>query len=291
MLGTLSDLIVQAALGDSRVIILTGDHGYSLFDELRAKAPDQFINVGVAEQGMIGIASGLAKEGFRPIVYGLSSFVPIRCLEQIKLDICYFNLPVMILTTGAGLVYSKLGPSHQCAEDIACLMPLPNMRIYSPCDKWELKTSWRDAWEKENPSYLRIGQAYHPETHQGPIINWGTYVTNYGHYAKARIITHGAMVYSSTQIAKRLGLHCISVSQLKPLPDLTLLPGAKKTIVIEDHSKFGGLYSLIAATDWNAYSICLKDKFSEKCGDYQYAMSEHEMDDDALLTRIKKIIE
>ncbi|HEX6987731.1 MAG TPA: hypothetical protein VF170_20290, partial [Planctomycetaceae bacterium] len=109
MRDTLSRALVAAAKRDPRVLVLTGDHGYALFDAFRAECGGQYVNAGVAEQGMVGIAAGLAKAGFRPIVYGLSAFIPVRVYEQIKLDVCYESLPVCFLGDGAGVVYSALG--------------------------------------------------------------------------------------------------------------------------------------------------------------------------------------
>src|ERR1700688_3235721 len=114
-----SDALVDAARSDPRVLLLTGDHGYALFDAFRRYFPERFLNAGVAEQNMVGVAAGLAKSGLRPVVYGLSAFVPVRVLEQIKMDVCYESLPVIFAGDGAGVVYSTLGTSHQCTEDIA----------------------------------------------------------------------------------------------------------------------------------------------------------------------------
>src|SRR5262245_10186620 len=130
--------LVQAAQADERLLLLTGDHGYALFNEFRQLCPRQYINAGVAEQNMVGVAAGLAKAGLRPVVYGLSAFIPMRVLEQIKLDVCYEQLPVVFVGDGAGLVYSTLGTSHQCTEDIAALRALPHMTLLSPADAFEM---------------------------------------------------------------------------------------------------------------------------------------------------------
>src|SRR5438105_14184159 len=127
MRNAFSTMLVQAARRDPRVVLLTGDHGYALFDEFRHVCPGQYLNAGVAEQNMVGVAAGLAKGGLRPVVYGLSSFVPIRVLEQIKLDVCYQALPVIFIGDGAGVVYSTLGSSHQSTADCAALRALAQM--------------------------------------------------------------------------------------------------------------------------------------------------------------------
>src|SRR5436190_11943598 len=127
MRNAFSTMLVEAARRDPRVVLLTGDHGYALFDEFRQACPGQYVNAGVAEQNMVGVAAGLAKGGLRPVVYGLSAFVPVRVLEQIKLDVCYEALPVLFIGDGAGVVYSTLGTSHQSTEDIAALRAVPNL--------------------------------------------------------------------------------------------------------------------------------------------------------------------
>src|SRR4051794_9722869 len=159
MRNSFSAALVAAARRDPRVLLLTGDHGYALFDEFRRRCPGQYLNAGVAEQNMVGVAAGLAKGGLRPVVYGLSAFVPMRVLEQIKLDVCYENLPVVFIGDGAGVVYGTLGVSHQCTEDVAALRALPNLAILSPADDLEMTACMRLALAANGPTYVRMGKA------------------------------------------------------------------------------------------------------------------------------------
>src|SRR6266581_5688587 len=133
-----SNALVKSGRNNPKVLLLTGDHGYALFDDFRRHCPKQYINAGVAEQNMVGIAAGLARAGFKPVVYGLSAFIPVRVLEQIKLDVCHDDLPVIFIGDGAGLVYSQLGTSHQSTEDIACTRSIPGLTILSPADRFEM---------------------------------------------------------------------------------------------------------------------------------------------------------
>lgn len=283
MKDTLARLTLEAATKDPKVILLTGDHGHALWKEFREKRPDQFINCGIAEQSMIGIASGLAREGYTPIVYGLASFVPMRVLEQIKLDICLPNLHVIFIGDGAGLVYSHMGPSHQCAEDMGALMPLPNIQIYSPWSKGGLEACYDGAHNYAGPSYLRVGR----DLKFLPIIS---YESSDG--LTTCIIATGSMVYPCAKISEKYKLPCFQVSLIKPL-DKTIFQALNKfskVIVVEEHSKHGGLYSSICQHHGDVYPICLEDKFSEKCGSYNYALSEHKMDDANLELRIVEIV-
>jgi len=285
----LSYLITQAAKNDPQVIVLSSDHGYALFDEIRKECPNQFINTGIIEQAMIGIAAGLAHEGFKPIVYGLASFVPMRCLEQIKIDICYPKLPVIIIGDGAGLVYSTLGASHHCAEDLACLRSMPNLEIYQPADAHELGFSFESAMNGACPAYIRIGRT-----------DLGKLPYDYSDETRKFCLTGaGSMGIKAALLANRLKLNSYVPSKIKPLQAgmISYLSEFQNVIVFEEHSKYGGFYSSIAEEISEkkghrprVIPICLKDQFADKCGSWQYVLSEHKMDDASLERRVKEIL-
>ncbi len=161
MRDVLSNFLATKATLDENFFVMSGDHGYALFDEIRKKAPNQFINTGVTEQALIGAAAGMAKTGKRIVAYGLASFLPIRVLEFIKMNICYERLPVIILGDGAGTVYTTLGASHQCGEDIAALRTLP-VKIFSPADKIEMDLCLEQAFLENVACYIRIGKSDKP---------------------------------------------------------------------------------------------------------------------------------
>lgn len=293
----LSSLLVEAAKNDPKVIILTGDHGYQLFDELRRVRPEQFLNCGVAEQGMVGIAAGLASQGFKPIVYGLAAFIPMRTLEQIKLDVCFTNLPVVFLGDGAGLVYSTLGASHHCSEDIAVLRPLPNISIYSPCDATEMERSFKEALALKGPSYIRIGKGDRPSCSSPQAKDYQFQFTVPTTSEDFALVSTGSMVAVCTEIAEDFKIDCISVRRIKPVPDVLLacLGVFRTLIVVEEHSKHGGLYSMIAEQFADRpgpriHSIALKDKFADKCGSWQFALSEHGLDDSSIRRKVNEIV-
>lgn len=295
----LSTLITEFAKQDPRAIVLSGDHGYALFDDIRRHCSDQFINVGVMEQAMVGMAAGLAKTGSRPIVYGLSAFVPIRVLEQIKLDVCYSNLPVIFLGDGAGLVYTTLGSSHQCAEDIAALRPMPSIQIFTPADEHELAICFEEALKSNAPSYIRIGKSDRPVVHskaplstEPAMLHQGT--TTFG------IISIGSMTSISRSIACEFNLTHFSFPRVKPFPHgiLAKLATFEHLIVVEEHSRYGGLCSAVSDAFCEAglrppamSSLSLQDKFADLCGSYQYALSEHGLSDDQLPRRVRQILE
>ena len=139
MRNSLIKFITKEAKTNKNLYLLTGDLGFGVFDEFSRDFPDQFVNVGVAEQNMTTIACGLALENNKVFTYSIGNFSTLRCLEQIRNDICYHNTDVTVITVGAGFSYGQLGISHFATEDISILRSLPNISIFSPCDPWELE--------------------------------------------------------------------------------------------------------------------------------------------------------
>ena len=302
MRDALSTALVESANRDERVVVLTGDHGYSLFDEFRAVHADRFINAGIAEQNMVGMAAGMARAGLRPIVYGLSAFIPIRVLEQIKLDIAHDGLPVILLGDGAGFVYSHLGVSHQSLEDIACTRAIPGMQILSPCDRFEMTAAMCVASGSEGPTYLRIGKADLGDVHRGPV-TFGS-----GELLEVRaasgnrltIIATGSMVTTAVEVAEAdfPEASVWSAPSIKPLDEASIARLAATTsalVVMEEHSVIGGLGSAIAEIlSVHSHPPLLRigsaDRFSDSFGSYHHLRREHGLDVESVLTRIETFL-
>ena len=289
MRSAFSDTLVDLALADPKLLLLTGDHGYALFDEFRRRCPDQFINAGIAEQNMVGMAAGLARVGYRPFVYALAAFVPIRAVEQIKLDIAHDNLPVVLIGDGAGFVYSHLGSSHQSTEDVACTRAIPGMTILSPADSFEMKASMQFAYEEECPVYLRVGKADLGNVHTRYLdtLKPGRLLkVREGNEKKLGLIATGSMVHVALQVGEELDLTVWSAPIIKPLSTESILLAAKDRtglVTLEEHSVLAGLGGTIAeiVSQYNPIPILrlgVKDKFSVFCGTYKYLLEEHELD-------------
>jgi transketolase len=282
-----SDTLVKLAKADSNVLLLTGDHGYALFDEFRKECPDQYINAGIAEQNMVGMAAGLARAGFRPFVYGLSAFIPVRVVEQIKLDIAHDHLPVILIGDGAGFVYSHLGTSHQSTEDIACTRAIPDLAIYSPADRFELTACMETAYQQKGPVYLRMGKSDRGDIHaQLPALRIGTLLNvKPGISADISFIATGSMVRTAIDIAANHYLDAAvwSVPCVKPLDANQVTAICKQSrlvVVLEEHSVLGGLGSVITeiASEFapvHVLRIGVRDRFSHHCGSYDYLLKEH----------------
>ena len=158
--------ITDLAKQNKKIILLVGDIGNKLFDTFKKNNPKRFYNCGVAEANMTGVASGLASCGLRPITYTITPFNTYRCFEQIRLDICYPNLPVIIVGTGSGLSYASLGATHHSMEDISILKTLPNLQIICPGDKIEVREALIKAIESNRPTYIRLGKKGEPIIHK-----------------------------------------------------------------------------------------------------------------------------
>jgi transketolase len=271
-----------------------------LFDEFRKCLPAQFINAGIAEQNMVGVAAGLAKAGFKPIVYGLSAFVPIRVLEQIKMDVCYENLPVVFMGDGAGLVYSSLGSSHQSTEDIAVLRCIPNISILSPCDVYEMQYAMDQALRFESPFYVRMGKSDIGQVHQGPVsVPVGDLVpVRTGTQNNIVFLATGSMVKTAVTLAETIDAAVWSAPGLKPINKNqvnNIALHTKTLVTIEEHSIMGGLGSLVAEIvsetgNTRVVRMGVQDRFSQKCGSYDYLLKEHGIDVAALLPQLSSIL-
>ena len=159
--------IAALAHKDERVVLLMGDIGNRLFNDFRAAHPERFFNCGVAEANMTSMAAGMASCGLRPFTYTITPFATTRCLEQIRVDICYHHLPVVVVGVGAGLSYASLGATHHACEDIAFLRALPGMVVVCPGDPVEVRLAMRAVLAQDQPAYMRLGKKGEPIIHKG----------------------------------------------------------------------------------------------------------------------------
>lgn len=297
MREVLSNFLSSKAVADKNFFVMSGDHGYALFDEIRKKAPDQFINTGVTEQAMVGAAAGMAKTGKRMVIYGLASFIPIRVLEFIKMNICYEQLPVIILGDGAGTVYTTLGASHQCGEDISVLRTLP-IKIFSPADRHEMEICLNQAFSENMPTYIRIGKSDKPAVHTKNIKPaLSATISIHETSSTTAIFATGSMVSTGLEIAQKYNISlysCPILSFYSQSEMLDTLKKYKRIISLEEHSVNGGLGSLLADhIAENNLGIALKkfgirDYFTKGCGSYDYAIKFHKLDLNSIEEELKK---
>ncbi len=162
------DELVKLARTDRSIALVVGDLGYSVVEPFAEEFPERFFNAGVAEQNMIGLAAGMASEGYHVFTYSIANFPTFRCAEQIRNDVDYHQLPVTIVAVGGGLSYGALGYSHHAIQDYALIRSFPNMLLAAPGDPFEVRSCLRYLVNNPQPSYLRIGKAGEPYFHANP---------------------------------------------------------------------------------------------------------------------------
>ena len=292
MRNKLADIIYKTGSKNKKICILVADISPAgSMSKFREKYPNRFINTGVAEQSMIGIAAGMALRGFKPFCYTIATFALYRPFEMIRVDLCYQNLPVTIVGMGTGTVYSTLGGTHLTQEDISIARSIPNMNIIAPCDPNEMEDAVKYCCNNsKGPIYLRIGKAG-----EKTFVNISSDRWQFGKIRKIAsgkdicILTFGPIIKTAFEIrdklkSKNLSVEINSCHTLKPFD----LNGLKKKfkkfkliVIIEDHSEIGGLNSIVktAAQD-QSYSgkilnFSLKDEFIHCYGNQDQLLDKH----------------
>ena len=269
--------LISLAETDDRIALLTGDLGFGVVEKFGTKFPDRFWNCGVAEQSMIGIAAGLAKSGMLPFVYSIANFPTFRCLEQIRNDICYHNLPVTIVSVGAGLGYGTLGYTHHGIEDIAAMRSSPNISIYSPSDPMDVTQVLSRINNNPSPTYLRLGKNGEPEIQGATENSVPGSIRELTSGDDLTILATGGVTDNCLRVAEQLNtqgleIQVISVTQLEPLDIKFLLRAitSNKILVVEEHVKRGGFAAaLLEAFNENGSTVqfhrlfVTEDKISE----------------------------
>jgi transketolase len=250
--------LTKLAETNDRIVLLSGDIGNRLFDDYKSRYPQRFFNCGVAEANMMSMASGMALSGMRPITYTITPFTTARCYEQIKVDVSFHNLPVIIVGIGSGLSYAELGATHHSNDDIALLRILPNMTVICPADSFEVRAALRAALNHGGPVYIRLGKKGEPIVHgeipgfvigKGIIVRDGKDVCLLSTGNMLSTVMEAAGVLQGLDISARV----VSFHTVKPL-DAELLSQAfaqfRVVVSIEEHGILGGFGSSIA--EWLA---------------------------------------
>jgi transketolase len=297
MRNAFADEVTQLAQVDPRVVLLSGDIGNRLFDRLRAARPEQFMNCGVAEQNMMGVAAGMGLSGLRPIVYTITPFTTIRCLEQIKIDVGYHNSPVIIVGTGSGLSYASLGPTHHSLEDFAIFRAIPNLQVLAPWDAKSLRACLRMAIESSSPTYIRIGKKGETDLSGDnaiPVIGNGLCLKS---GSQVCILATGTISSEAALAVKTLAEQGVSAElvlmhTVKPFSESAingLLNRFDALVTVEEHSKVGGfgesVLSLIARSGLQKRVEVLgtSDQFMPVVGSQEYARQYFEIDADSIV--------
>jgi transketolase len=302
MRNTFSEALYEAATNNPDIYIVVSDISPAgSMAKFSTQYPNRFINVGVAEQSMIGICAGLALKGCQPFAYTIATFSLYRPFEMVRDDLCYQNLAVTVVGMGAGVIYSTLGGTHHTQEDIAIAGAIPNMQIVVPCDPSECTDATRwCAQQKNGPVYLRIGKAGEP------ILSKGAEPWQFGKIRYLRrgsdvcILTYGVITKMATAIADELqaqgkSVSLVSVHTLKPLHReglIEALKAHKQVIVIEEHAPQGGLASQTKQIAWDIKATCrldtftLRDAFIHNYGLHSDLLAAHGLSCERILTAV-----
>lgn len=302
MRNTFSETLYAEATANPDVYIVVADISPAgSMAKFSSEYPERFINVGVAEQSMIGIAAGLALKGCHPFAYTIATFSLYRPFEMIRDDLCYQNLPVTVVGMGAGVIYSTLGGTHHTQEDIAIASALPNMQVLAPCDPLECveATRWC-ARQKNGPVYLRIGKAGEPVlTAQAEPWQFGK-LRYLRRGSDVCILTYGVITAMAVEIADKLAAQGRSVSlvsahTLKPLDRdgiTAALQQHRHVVVIEEHAPQGGLAPQVKQIAWDVRASCrldtftLQDAFIHNYGSTNDLLAAHGLSPERILAAI-----
>ncbi len=247
--------LLKIAAENPRVFMVLADIGYGEIEPFAAAFPDRFINCGVAEQDMTGVACGVAMEGNIAITYSIANFPTLRCLEQVRNDVCYHNANVKIVIIGGGMAYGELGVSHHSTEDIAIMRALPNMVVLCPADIPEARAATHAMMAYNGPVYYRCGYKNEPDLHDGPVEGFRIGGSSQLRDGKAATIFFaGTIGYNAKLAAEKLaaeGIDCrlVSLYSVKPIDRGAILRAAKETgaiVTVEEHNLSGGVGSAVA---------------------------------------------
>ncbi|MGA2278804.1 MAG: transketolase C-terminal domain-containing protein [Verrucomicrobiota bacterium] len=293
----INELILQARL-HPEIFLVVGDLGFSVVEPFAGEFPDRFLNAGVAEQNMTGVAAGLASEGYHVFTYSIANFPTLRCLEQIRNDVAYHRLPVTVVSVGAGFSYGNLGYSHHAVQDIGILRTLPEMTILSPADPGETRECVQWLAENPCPSYLRLGKAGEPVLHERRGLTQGPLKILEGK-SHCALVTTGSILKVALEAARKLAGEGISVSVyscpwLQPVTAEWFRPLThfRRLVVVEEHLAAGGLASLLRehlANGPDILSLSPSAAVLNQVGSQEFLRQQAGIDTETVMATIRRI--
>ena len=300
MRNHLINKITELAGQNENMMLITADLGFSVIEKFKERFPNRYINVGIAEQNMAAIAAGLALEGNTVFIYSIGNFPTLRCVEQIRNDICYHNANVKILAVGSGFAYGTLGMTHHATEDLAIMRALPNMKVFTPCDSISAEAIAQAICKINGPCYVRLERGGEPEIFsKDEKFEIGKLKEIRKGYDIA-VITIGTVINEAIKAAdilreKNNYISVYSVYSLKPIDKEQILEIAKEykyIITVEEHQITGGLGSTIAEiiAENNMVTkiirLGLNDEFTSVVGNQEYLREVYNIDYKNILNKI-----
>lgn len=296
---------MEAAAADPSIVLLSGDLGFGVLDEFRNRFPAQFVNVGVAEQNMASLAAGLGMTGHKVFTYSIANFPTLRCLEQLRNDVCYHAAPVVTVAVGGGMAYGALGPSHFATEDLAILRALPEMTVLSPGDPHEVRALLPQLLERGGPAYLRLGRAGEPKVHASDVPVVLGQPTEVLEGADVCLLATGGMLPVAMEVGHGLlerhgvAASLFSVHTLKPLNEDALVEAVGQhpaVVTLEEHTVNGGLGGAVAEVLLEAgltprfLRVGLPPAFPSAIGSQEYLRSVLYLDAPSVQRRVHQFL-
>ena len=300
------ETLFELARRDERITLIVGDLGFGVVEQFMRELPNQFVNAGVAEQNMTGLAAGMALIGRTVFTYSIANFPVMRCLEQIRNDVCYHNANVKIVAVGGGMAYGAVGMTHHATEDLAVMRALPNLVVVAPNDPIETRSVTRAVAAHNGPCYLRLGRAGEPIVHKTQIDLQIGKAIRVREGNDLTLIVTGGLLQNVLQVASLLAergaqARVLSMHTIKPSDSTAVLAAAKETravFTIEEHSVIGGLGGAVSELLAEAglpsvkfKRIGLHDSFSSIVGDQEYLRSVYGLDPPGILRTIESTLE
>ena len=297
--------LTEIAKNNPDIMLLTADLGFGIFDEFVKLLPNQFLNVGISEQNMMGLATGLSMEGKIIFAYSIGNFPSLRCLEQIRNDVCYHNANVKIVGMGAGFSYGALGMSHHATEDLSIMRALPGIQVLAPADEWESAEATEMIANTPGPFYLRLDKTTAQSTNQAN--------ENFK-LSKSRIVRDGnditlistggilSLLLEASEHLQKSGIKCrvVSMHTLKPIDEGMILDCASNTggiVTIEEQVLNGGLGGAVAEVCMDAGVIPRKFRrmgldnvYSSIVGSQDFLRSKYGIDSKAIINTVMTLL-
>jgi len=305
MRKTFVDTLTKLARQDNKIMLVIGDTGFSVFEAFEREFGERFVNVGIAEQNFISFSAGLAAMGYKPFAYNVVSFMTMRSMEQIFLDVCYQENPVVMVGVGGGFAYGPAGPTHHSLSDIAMMCAIPNLQVICPCDPVEMEEAVICASQTKVPMYIRIGRSIDPVVHTRKIDFKIGKAVEIRPGKDIAIFAAGTMVKDALSVCDLLEAEGISASlysmhTIKPLDYDTISECADKydaLFTIEEHSVVGGLGAKAAAylkesvnssVKFKAFAV--RDEFAPVTGSREYLLKLNGLDPQSITDSIKEVV-
>ena len=300
------DTLFELALRDERIVFITGDLGYRVVEKFMEQRPRQFLNAGVAEQNLTGMAAGMALSGKIVFTYSIANFPTLRCLEQIRNDVCYHDANVKIVAIGGGLAYGAMGVTHHAIEDLAVMRAMPSLTVVAPGDPVEARAATRALVAYPGPCYLRLGKAGEPTVHPAPVDFQIGKAIRFRDGDDLTIISTGGVLNLAARTAERLAsdgieTRVLSMHTLKPLDAGAILAAAAETrlvVTLEEHSIVGGLGSAVAEVLAETTDVRVRFKrlglppaFSPHIGAQDYLLECHGLTPEAIAGTVRTLLE